>query len=316
MKRALIIGCAGQDGYYLSHRLHEMGYELYGMDMKQPDGCDFVKWKYGSIEKKVDVVMALKLSKPDEVYHLAAITKPGIGITDPTWMFNVNVIGTLNIFEAVHRVNEEIKVLYVSSDNVFGDNREKRQNELTVFKPTDLYGVTKATGLMLADVYRTYGLRIETIIPFNHSSQKQGNDFLLGRVAKEMVRVYSEIKRGGAIKPVKMKSRYDERDFLHAKDVVEAMVVIMEKGDNTDYVVGSGVPRTIEEIVNMAYRIAAEEMGLKIKPNIDVAVTYDKHHMDKMKPMADTRKIKALGWSPKIMFDELVKEIIKNEINK
>jgi len=325
MKKVLITGCAGQDGYLLSKALSEKGYDVYGMDLDmRPNRAEYVKMVDADVSSFRDVLDVVKDVMPDEVYHLAAITRPGVGLVAPFDMMKVNVGGTLNVLEAVRSKCPETRVLYVSSDSVFADEGRYyqppydwigEQNEHTPMSPSDLYGVTKATGLMLARVYRSYGISVGCVIPFNHACAFQGDGFLLGYVAREVVRVCGEIKDGKKPKPIEMKSRYDVRDFLHAQDVVDAMVLVMEKGGNADYVVGSGRPRTVEEIVGTAYWLAVKrETGWGCAagfPSVHTLVKYKFDYCDGMKPNADARRLRGLGWEPKISFELLVVEMIE-----
>lgn len=326
MKRVLITGAAGQDGLLLSDALKDRGCEVYGLD---------VEWKPYRNGYRIDadvgdfitVNEVMKDVMPDEVYHLAAITRPRLGYESPFEMMRVNVSGTLNVLEAVRHTCQKTRILYVSSDSIFADEARyyqppyawnEEQNEHTPMSPSDLYGVTKATGLMLARVYRRYGMSIGCLIPFNHACGLQGDGFLLGHVAKEVVRVCRELEKGEKPLPVEMLSRYDVRDFLHAQDVVDAMILVMEKGGYADYVVGSAEPRTIEEIVHVAFRVA-----VRMVTNIDADVSrvandmvnYAKERSDLMRPRADARRLRALGWSAKIGFEELMEEMIKNAIS-
>ena len=135
---------------------------------------------------------------------------------------------------------------------------------------------------------------------------------MFGRIAKEVVRVCYEMARGAdSIAPIVLKSRLDERDFLHARDVAEAMVIVMEKGENTDYVVGSGKPLTIEEIVVLFITKIMEIVNPEMNPYaVRDLVKYEKEYSDGMKPKASTRKIKRLGWKPKVPIESIIEEMI------
>lgn|GEM_PF-1794637 len=319
MKSVLITGYAGQDGYWLAEILSAKGYVLYGLDIVEgPDNVERVGGRFsGGIMDFEAIRRALETCKVEEIYHLAAVADPKMADTHARGMVEVNVMGTLNVLEAVRRFNPKVKVLYVGSDNVFGEYAAGPQSERTALNPTDFYGATKAAGLMMARVYRRYGLHVAAAIPFNHSSAVQKGDYLLVRVAREVVRVCRELAEFGKVKkPIEMKSRLDVRDFLHARDVAEAMVLIMEKGENTDYVIGSGMRRNVYSIVKRAYELGAGLLQIENAPPVDDVVVFENARCGTGWPVADIWRLSKLGWKLQISFDELIEEILEAEIKK
>ena len=322
-KNVLITGCAGQDGQLLSYAMRRRKARVFGIDVDGADGTpDFVVRIRGwftdhGILDDGSLWRAIEVEGVSEIYHLAAMTNPRDGESRPHDMVEANIVGTLNVFEAVRKCGKPVKVLYVASDNAFGDgDGDSVQTEFTPMRPKELYGVTKATVRMLAEVYRGYGLDIRGVVPYNHSSKVQQGDFLLKYVAKEIVRICSEMKEGKRPRAISMRSQLDTRDFVHAKDMVEAMIIIMSRGETTDYLVGSGVPRTIESIVYDAYEVGVEKFGLTNALPPEQVIDFEAERSDLLNPRPDLSKISALNWCPMIPFRKLLEEMIDDQLRQ
>jgi GDPmannose 4,6-dehydratase len=175
--RALITGITGQDGSYLAELLLERGYEVHGMvrrsSVERFDRIehlrDRVTLHQGDLLDQRSLVDALRASRPDEIYNLAAMSFVAVSWVQPTLTAEFSGVGVTRILEAVREACPEARFYQASSSEMFGKVREVPQTELTPFYPRSPYGVAKAYGHFITVNYReSYGLHATSGILFNH----------------------------------------------------------------------------------------------------------------------------------------------------
>ena len=320
-KRALITGITGQDGGHLAILLHEKGYEVYGIIRGQHNPkreeveseYPFVKLIEANMTDQSSLVRALQLSKPDEVYNLAAVSHVGYSFKNPQLTADVTGRGVLYMLEAIRMTDPENKVRFyqASTSEMFGGldyNRPKKgYNEESSFHPRSPYGVAKLYGYWITKNYReSYKMFAVSGILFNHEGERRGVEFVTRKITKAVARI-----KLGLQKDIELGDLWPKRDWGYAGDYVEGMWRMLQQKEPKDYVLATGETHSIEEFLDIAFK----EVGIKDwRP-------YVKQNPDFMRPaevdvlLGDpTKAEKELGWKRKVDFKGLVKLMIKNDL--
>jgi GDPmannose 4,6-dehydratase len=177
MTRALITGITGQDGSYLADLLLDKGYEVHGMVRRSSTERferiehlrDRITLHQGDLLDQRSLVDAMRASRPDEIYNLAAMSFVAVSWIQPTLTAEFTGVGVTRMLEAMREACPEARFYQASSSEMFGKVRQTPQNEETPFYPRSPYGVAKAYGHHITVNYReSYGLHGCSGILFNH----------------------------------------------------------------------------------------------------------------------------------------------------
>jgi len=228
LEKALIFGASGFVGKYLSEEFINSGYDVYGSDIVQgpmlPKKVTFYTSNILDSEAVVEIVNTIK---PDTIINLAAISSVGISWNIPQTTMMVNVVGALNILEAVRKLEKKAKVMFIGSSEeyVVTDSAINEDFELNASNP---YGISKVTQERFAKIYREqYGLNIYCVRPFNHTGIGQRDSFALPSWCKQV----ADIEKSGKAGTIKVGNLNIQRDFSHVKDIVRAYRMIAESDD-------------------------------------------------------------------------------------
>ncbi len=316
MKKALITGITGQDGSYLAELLLEKGYEVYGLvrrlstpNITRIDNIiDKINLVEGDLTDQSSLNSAMKHVEPDEVYNLAAQSFVGTSWNQPVLTSDVTGLGAVRVLESVKNYSESAKVYQASSSEMFGKVCESPQNENTKFYPRSPYGCAKVYAYWICVNYReSYNLFISNGILFNHESPRRGLEFVTRKITDGVARIYH-----GRTKELRLGNLDAKRDWGYAKDYVEAMWLILQQKKPVDYVIATGESHSVEEFVERAFF----EVGLDWKDYVKVDPKF-------MRPaevdflVGDASKaIRELGWKPKVKFEELIKIMVKADLER
>ena len=310
-KVSLISGISGQDGSYLSEFLAKKGYEVFGLERRialedQSNRrkvvgiiipCDITN--YASVFNAVQKIM------PDEIYHLAAQSDVAYSFKDPFQTLDINILGTLNLLEAMRLQTPNSKFYFAGSSEMFGKAEQEPQNELTPFHPRSPYGVSKCAGYHLCQNYReAYHLFICNGILFNHESPRRGKEF----VTRKITSTIKQIKEGKETK-LRLGNLDAKRDWGFSGDYVEAMWLMLQQENPDDYVIATNETHTVREFVDEAFKIAKLDINdyLETDPEMfrpsDVVLLRGDYSKAKRK----------LGWEPKVRFKELVRMMVEHD---
>lgn len=304
--KALILGCLGQDGSYMTELLASKGYEVYGI-IKPGTQAHRIEWlkslapiKTYSIDilEKEELYNLIQFVRPDEIYNFAGVSN----VFDP-WE-NLDFIYELNarvpqyIMECILKIDKGIKFFQASSCLVFGKDESGSQSEATPRNPIHPYGITKLYADNLVKEFReTFGLNCRSGIFFNHESPRRGLDFFTKKITTQV----KEIK-AGTRERIKVGDLSAVRDYGYAPDFMEAAHLTMQS-DPTDYVIGTGQTISMMEfLTNCIFFAGLEPYGFI---DIDKSL-YRKSDTSLL--VADTAKIHhLLGWRPKHNIDDIIK---------
>lgn len=318
MKTALITGINGMDGSHLADFLLEKGYTVYGLErrssgenrinVKHLEGkIHFVK---GDLTDQNSLLRALKESKPDEVYNLAAQSFVGESWNTPEQTSNVTGLGVLRMLEAIREYgHEKIKFYQASSSEMFGRMVENPAKETTPFYPRSPYGVSKLYGHWITKNYReSYNMFACSGILFNHESERRGYEFVTRKISDGVAKIYL-----GLADHISLGNLDAKRDWGYAPDYVEAMWLMLQQDKADDYVIATGETRSIREFLDKAFSyvgITDWSSYIKQDPRFMRPAEVDVLRGDYNKAK------KELGWEPKTSFNDMVKKMVDNDINK
>ena len=257
--RALICGVSGQDGAYLAKLLLAKGYEVWGssrdIQIAQLHNLD----NFGIREQLHlismapndfrNVLSALQVSKPDEVYFLAGQSSVGLSFEQPVETLESITLGTLNMLEAIRFRGDPVRLYHASSSECFGDVGKCAADEKTAFHPSSPYAVAKASAHWLVANYRqAYGLYACNGILFNHESPLRPARF----VTRKIVATAARIAKGSNEKLTL--GRLDiVRDWGWAPEYVEAMWLMLQQQQPDDFVIATGRASSLQDFVEQTF---------------------------------------------------------------
>lgn len=297
--RALITGGQGFVGRYLRQELEANGYEVVGLDLQEAP--DTIQVDLLDPEQLKAVVSQ---TRPDAVFHLAGQADVAKSWKIPQKTMEINVIGAVNLMEAVRALDPAIRMVMVGSSDQYGNLGKAGQcvREALDTKPQTPYAVSKKAQEEMAQVYvRAYGMHICMTRSFNHGGAGQRLGFLIPDFAAGIVRV----ERGEA-DSLKVGNLSARRDFTHVKDVARAYLLIAEKGRPGEvYNVGSGVTYSAQEILDKLCAMArcpisVEQDPMKMRPSDTTVICCDHSKLTR-----DT------GWEPQIPLETILWDTIQ-----
>lgn len=309
-KIAFIVGSAGQDGSYLSKFLIDKGYAVVGIDEKYVKIVDGKNFKQINIKNFNEVRKLVNKFKPVEIYYLAAFHNSSedklINMGDLLKKsYDVNVFSFINFLEAVRLHSPSTKVFYASSCLIFGNSERKTQNEVTPYLPNNAYAITKTDGLLIGRLYRNdFKLFVATGILYNHESALRPKNFLSMKIAKAA----KNIKQGKQ-KELVVGDLSAEVDWGYAPDYVEAMWLSLQHNTPEEFIIATGIKHSVKDFVQLAF--------------LQAGLNWKKYVTEKSEVLTRTRKPlvgdnskikKALGWEPKVSFEEMIKLLMKEKL--
>src|SRR4051794_16759731 len=314
--RALITGVAGQDGSYLAELLLGRGYEVFGIVRGSPlarypnlAGVQAdLRLLQGDLLDQMTLLDAISRSEPDELYNLAATSFVPASWRQPVMTAQFTAVGVTSMLEAIRITNPAIRVYQASTSEIFGATSESPQDERTPFVPHNPYAVAKLYGhLMVASYRERYGMHASSGILYNHESPRRPPEF----VTRKVTRTAAAIKLGLADE-LRLGDLDARRDWSYAGDVAEAMWLMLQQDRGDDYVVCSGVSRTVRELVDTAFGV------LDIDP--DGRVVSDPEFIRPPDPVAlvgNPAKARAqLGWAPRTSFEEMIGAMVEADLRE
>src|SRR5213596_327722 len=255
---ALITGITGQDGSYLAELLLDQGYGVHGMVRRSSTEKferiehlrDRIMLHQGDLLDQRSLVDALRAAgPPDEIYNLAAMSFVAASWVQPTLTAEFTGVGVTRILEAMREVCPEARFYQASSSEMFGKVREVPQTETTPFYPRSPYGVAKVYGHFITVNYRkSYGLYAVSGILFNHESPRRGLEFVTRKVSDGVARI-----KLGLADELRLGNLDAKRDWGFAGDYVEAMWLMLQRDEPSDYVVATGEEHSVREFVEIAF---------------------------------------------------------------
>jgi len=341
-KTALISGITGQDGSYLAELLLEKNYQVIGLHRRSSTNnfsriemvlghpnfslCEFDLCDSSNVYDVIDRY------KPDEFYNLAAQSHVATSFNQPSFTFQVNTEGVVNILEAIRKQSPSTRLYQAGTSEMFGrnysidNNGVKYQDESTQFLPQSPYGVSKLASHRMLQLYReAYGLFASNGILFNHESPRRGEQFVTQKIV-QWIKSFLRWCRKNNLSPIEVEPIGENlvynnisypklrlgnldahRDWGHAKDYVRAMWLMLQQDKSDDYVVSSDQTYTVDKFLSTAFG----KIGIK---NYQEYIFID--HLFCRPAEVDylcgrsTKAREVLGWQPLLTFDDLVSDML------
>ena len=313
-KKALITGITGQDGSYLSELLLDKDYEVHGVLRRSSSfntgRIDHIfsrlNLHFGDLTDGSSFGSLLSSVKPEEVYHLGAMSHVKVSFEIPEFTAQAGALGTLRLLEAVRAHCPEARVYNASSSEMFGKVAEVPQKETTPFYPRSPYGCAKVFAHQICVNYReAYGLHISNGILFNHESPRRGETFVTRKITKAAVRI-----RAGLQKELLLGNLEAKRDWGYAKEYVEAMWLMLQQETPDDYVVATGETHTIKDFLDESFGC----LRLDWHEYVGVDKNYYRPSEVDILQGDASKAYKVLGWKPKVKFQDLVRSMVKADM--
>ncbi len=300
---------------------------------------------HGDMTDSSSLTRIIQQVQPAEIYNLAAQSHVAVSFEEPEYTANSDALGTLRILEAIRILGMEkaVRFYQASTSELFGKVQETPQRETTPFYPRSPYAVAKLYAYWITVNYReAYGMYACNGILFNHESPVRGETFVTRKITRALARI-----KLGLQDCLFLGNLNAKRDWGHARDYVEVQWLMMQQDQPEDFVIATGLQYSVRDFVNAA----AEELGMKIRwagkgkdeigylatpPQNPIAcapsppegegwgegenpiVRVDPRYFRPTEVetlLGDATKAREkLGWTPKVSFQELVAEMVREDL--
>jgi GDPmannose 4,6-dehydratase len=320
MRKAMVTGITGQDGSFLAELLLKNGYEVHGLirkastfntdridhiyqDPHDPDARLFLH--YGDLSNGEQLTNLVYNVRPDEIYHLGALSHVKVSFEIPEYTGQVTGLGTTRLLEAIRRSGISARFYQASSSEMFG-SATPPQSEATAFQPRSPYAIAKVYAYWITKNYReAYKMFAVNGILFNHESPRRGETFLSRKVTRAVARIKAHLQQ-----KLYLGNLEARRDYGYAPEYVEAMWQMLRLDEPVDLVLGTGVAPTMREFTEEAFSYA----GMDWKEHVEIDPRYFRPtEVDDLRADASKAK-KILNWSPKVTYKELARIMVDADL--
>ncbi len=245
----------------------------------------------------------IKKVKPDYIFHLAAQSFVKASWTEPYQTLHTNIIGELNLFEAVRSIsNYKPRILIAGSSEEYG-HTDVELTEDSPLRPLSPYGVSKvAQDLLGFQYFKSYGMHIIRTRGFNHTGPRRGEVFVCSTFAKQI----AEIEKDKSKLPIIKVGNLDaERDFTDVRDMVKGYWLALEKGEPGEvYNICSGKSIPIKNILRKLLSLSKREIKIRNDP--------ERMRPSDLKVLVgnNTKFTEKTGWKPSINIDQTLEDLL------
>ncbi len=338
-KTALITGITGQDGSYLAALLLAKGYVVHGVKrraslantaridhLSRPSSETAGRFFLhdGDMTDSGALVRIIEQTRPHEIYNLAAQSDVAVSFEAPEYTGNSAGLGALRLLEAIRilGLEDHTRFYQASTSELFGKVRETPQTETTPFYPRSPYGVGKLYGYWITVNYReSHGIFACNGILFNHESPMRGETFVTRKITRGLGRI-----KLGLQDRLFLGNLDAKRDWGHARDYVEAQWLMLQQDRAQDFVIATGKHHSVRDFVNAAASAmdmpirwqgsGLDERGFAKNGRCIVSIDprfFRPAEVDTL--LGDATKARTeLGWAPKTTFEQLVKEMAREDL--
>jgi GDPmannose 4,6-dehydratase len=283
---------------------------------------------YGDLCDATNLITIISHVKPDEIYNLGAMSHVKVSFDMPEYTADCDGLGVLRMLDAIRSSGMEKKVRFyqASTSELYGKVQEIPQSETTPFYPRSPYAVAKQYAFWILVNYReAYGMHLTNGILFNHESPRRGRTFVTRKITTAVASIKEKKQRTLFLGNLDAK-----RDWGHARDYVEGMWMMLQTDEPEDFVLATGETHTVREFVEKAFKHVGITVMWKGEPGTVDEIGVDANDEDHVLVRVDPRYYRPtevelllgnpkkaadkLGWKPKILFEDLVKEMVEADL--
>ena len=320
--KALITGITGQDGAYLSEFLLSKNYEVHGIVRRSSSfntgridhliskhaSDDKLQLYYSDLLDSSSITNLINKIQPDEVYNLGAQSHVAVSFQNPILTTQLGTLGSITILETIKHLDKKVKFYQASSSEMFGGTSKELLDENSLFDPKSPYGASKVFAHDITKIYReSYNVFGVNGILFNHESPLRGETFVTRKISKAVGRIAAGIQS-----KLTLGNLDSSRDWGYAKDYIEGMWLMMQYDYPEDWVLATGVTKTVREFAEEAFK----HVNLNWE---DYVITSEKYFRPNEVNylLGDSSKAReVLKWKPSVDFKGLVKIMVEYDINE
>ena len=249
---------------------------------------------------------AIEEHRPTEIYHLGGPSFVPASWEHPAQALSAIAGSTATLLEVVCEVSPDTRVFVAASGAIFGEAPESPQREETPCRPTTPYAIAKLAAHQLVGAVRGHdGLHVSSGIVYNHESERRPERFVTRRITRAAAMIALGLRQEltlGSLEAV--------RDWSFAGDIVRGAWLMLQQDRPDDYVLASGVPRTVAEFAQAAF--ACVDLDAERYLRVDPALV---RPPEVTPSVGDPRKARArLGWEPLLSFGELVERMVRADL--
>jgi len=320
MKKALVTGITGQDGYYLSKLLLEKDYEVHGTVRRSSsintDRIDSLisehsennklKLHYSDLLDSSSLNSLISEIEPNEIYNLAAQSHVAVSFKNPLFTTQVGTYGSVALLEAIRSVDSNIKFYQASSSEMYGGATGDFLDENSLFEPKSPYAASKVFAHNMTKLYReSYDMFCVNGILFNHESPLRGETFVTRKITRAVGRISL-----GLQEKLTLGNLDAIRDWGFSGDYVEGMWLMMQHDSPEDWVLATGEAHSVKEFAKLAFEVVNLNWEDFVVTNERYIRPNEVHHL-----LGNPQKAKSkLNWSPNTSFSELVKMMVQSDL--
>jgi len=329
-KVALVTGITGQDGSYLAEFLLYKNYEVHGIIRRSStfntsrldhiysdphqQGTKLLL-HYADLTDPSSILAVLAKVRPDEIYHLAAMSHVRVSFDIPEYTGDATGLGTMRLLEAIRVLKLDCKFYQAGSSEMFGGLYDGNTclDEKCRFHPRSPYGCAKVYAHHITVNYReSYGMFASNGILFNHESPRRGETFVTRKITKYVACLYHASEAGVEIDPLFLGNLDAKRDWGYSPEYVVAMWKMLQQSTPEDFVIATGETHSVEEFLHSAFSSIGEDWNTHVLIDDRYKRPAEVHTLIGNAAKANS----VLGWKPQVTFKQLVKIMVTADINQ
>jgi GDP-4-dehydro-6-deoxy-D-mannose reductase len=264
VRRVLITGCSGFLASFLARELQKLGgHKIYGITDIEACGLnDTAKVYHCDIRNQEALFQIFADIKPDVIYHLAAISNVGFSWRNQALTYEVNVIGSTHLMEAVATCSPDARLILMGSAEVYGANHSRKIKENSPVAIRNPYSLSKMAMEMVADLYiNSKKLDVIKVRSFNFTGPGQDRKF----VASDFASQIAAIEKGLEKPVIRVGNLSAVRDFSDVRDIARYLVHIANSGETAEiYNLCSGKSYVIKEILDILLKLARRDIKVEV----------------------------------------------------
>jgi len=334
-KAALITGISGQDGAYLSQKLINNGYTVFGISRDPSPQTNWRLRRLGLIDHPDLQILKCDLAnpqqtneiiselKPAEVYNLASHSFVSDSQDFAYQTAMVSGVAVLNLLEAISKNSPSSKFVQAGSSELFGNAEQSPQNEQSRFRPRNMYASAKLFAHSTVLNYRdNLGVFAANAILYNHESPLRDVKFVTRRISQAVAQISKN-----NLQKLEIGNLSATRDWGYAPEYAAALSQVLNHADPDTFVIATGRATTVREFVRLAFEVVGvdvvfegfgkQEKGLDAQSGREL-VSINSQFFRDAEPVPllgnPSKASQMLGWKAETSVEEIVREMVEADV--